>query len=85
MELISTSDFNELAILDCCKIPQIKSERTGRRYSGYFEKEKAEKVLQEFRDGTLKVVARDLVSSIRFVKDRIFDSERQSGIIYHRE
>ncbi len=75
MELVAVSDFYKLAVLDLYRVIPIRAEHTG-RYWAYFSKEDAQKLIDEYESGHLKVVARDFVSSISRVKDRIFELER---------
>jgi hypothetical protein len=74
--LIPISDLYQLALLDLHKIQQIKYERDGRRYIGFYERSKASRVLSRYVSGTMKVCLRDYVASLHRIKDRIFDSER---------
>ena len=88
-ELLAVSDFHKLAVLDHYKVAPKKVEHTG-RYWAFFLKQEVEKLIDDYDSGRLKVVARDFVSSINRVKDRIFEMERtqnrsggQNGISRH--
>lgn len=73
---IEVSDFNKLAVLDLNRIRPLRSNYDG-RYRVYFRREDVEKIICDYENGLLTVVARDFVSSIKRVKDRIFESERE--------
>ena len=74
-EFLAVSDFHKLAILDLHKIIPKRAEHNG-RYWAFFAKDDAGKILEAYDAGRLKVVARDFVSAISRVKDRIFELER---------
>ena len=78
LELEAISDFYKLVVLNHLKITPQRTEYNG-RYWGFFIKVEVSKVLNDYDAGRLKVVARDFVSSINRVKDRIFELERANA------
>lgn len=75
-DLIPVSDIYRLAVLNMMGISPVKTDYKDYRYWGFFDPEKAETILADYENGTLRVVARDLSASIVRVKDRIFEMER---------
>lgn len=71
----AVSDFHKLALLDLFGIPPKATEYNG-RYWAYFNKSDVDGLLADYEAGHLKVTARDYVSAISRVKDRIFELER---------
>ena len=80
IDLLKISDMYKLAVLDCCHITLVSHEHVkDQRYYGFFHKEEAEPILDDYDSGRLNVSARDFSASIQRVKDRIFESERLKG------
>ena len=77
-EQLMVSDFYKLAILDLHHIMPTVSEYKN-RYFCYFDKSKAQPIIDQYDAGSLAVNARDFVASINRSKDKIFEAERANG------
>jgi hypothetical protein len=74
-EEVAISDIFKLTVADHFKKTPIRTEHTG-RYWAYYAKRDVDKLLEDYESGHLRVIARDFVSSLNRVKDRIFEAER---------
>lgn len=75
-ELRPVCDLNHMAALELAKVYPRKTERIGTRFTGFYPKEKADKVISKYELGELKAPVIETMSALRRVKDRIFDAER---------
>jgi len=77
-ELRPVCDLNHMAALELAKVYPRKTERVGPRFTGYYPKDKADKVISKYELGELEAPVIDTMSALRRVKDRIFAAERES-------
>ena len=81
-ETLAESNIYHLAALDVGKVPALRSEHDGSRVWFYFERKKAEKILNDFENGVLKGPYRDFAASLERTKDRVFSIDRERKLRY---
>src|SRR4051812_18493741 len=80
-EMRAVHDLNHMAALEYSKVYPARTERIGSRVTGFYPKDKADKVINRYETGLLKAPMLEVMSALRRVKDRIFETERATRVM----
>lgn len=79
-EMRAVHDLNHMTVLELSKLYPIRTERIGSRVTGFYPKDKADKIISRHEMGDLKAPTLDVLYALKRVKDRIFDFERAQRV-----